>query len=259
MTLGHYTLKDKTVSILILTILCIAVLAIIYHLIGQNLFTQNKPETPQTKTEKGWYGQFMKSLFDRILAILALIVLSPVVAVLIILIRYKLGTPVLFKQMRPGFKGKAFTIYKFRTMNRKADANGNLLADAERLTAFGHFLRSASLDELPELINVIKGDMSLVGPRPLLMKYLERYNDHQYRRHEVKPGITGLAQVNGRNSLNWEEKFDYDVWYVDHANFLLDIKIMALTVIQVLQRKNINETNGTTMSEFSPVKQSDDS
>jgi sugar transferase EpsL len=161
-----------------------------------------------------------------------------------------LGTPVLFRQRRPGWHGIPFTLYKLRTMTDNHDAAGNLLPDGQRLTSFGRFLRSASLDELPELVNILKGEMSLVGPRPLLMQYLDRYTTEQMRRHEVKPGITGWAQVNGRNAISWEQRFAMDVWYVDHLSMWLDIKIIALTVWKVLKREGISQAGYATMEEF---------
>lgn len=174
----------------------------------------------------------------------------PVMLVLAVLVRAKVGRPVWFRQARPGLAGRPFTIYKFRTMTEARDANGQLLPDAERLTKFGRFLRSTSLDELPELINVLKGDMSLVGPRPLLMQYLERYTPAQARRHEVRPGITGWAQINGRNALTWEQKFELDTWYVDHVSFHLDLKILLLTIGKVLKREGIAQQGQATMEEF---------
>jgi len=161
-----------------------------------------------------------------------------------------LGSPFLFCQMRPGYNGKPFKLYKFRTMLDKRDAQNNLLSDAERMTTFGKFLRSFSLDELPELINVLKGEMSLVGPRPLLMEYLPYYSAQQWKRHTAKPGITGWAQINGRNTVVWEKRFELDVWYVEHISFLLDIKILLLTLINTLKRKGINEQGQATMSRF---------
>lgn len=167
-----------------------------------------------------------------------------------ILVHWKLGSPVLFKQQRPGLHGKPFYLYKFRTMTDERDENGELLPDHLRLTPFGQFLRKYSLDELPQLFNVLKGDISLVGPRPLLMEYLELYTPEQARRHEVKPGITGWAQVNGRNAISWEEKFKLDVWYVDNRTFWLDIKILFLTVIKVLKKEGINQSEYVTMEKF---------
>ena len=199
---------------------------------------------------KRLYRQFGKRTFDLILAVPALILLLPVWIVLTLLVRAKLGAPVLFRQQRPGLHGKPFTLLKFRTMTDALDAGGNLLPDAERLTAFGRFLRSTSLDELPELFNVITGDMSLVGPRPLVMEYLERYTPEQMRRHEVRPGVSGWAQVNGRNALSWERKFELDVWYVDHVSLWLDLKIIALTIWKILKREGISQAGHATMQEF---------
>lgn len=176
--------------------------------------------------------------------------LSPVLLVLALLVGRKLGSPVLFRQQRPGLNGKIFTMYKFRTMTDARNEEGNLLPDEDRLPAFGKFLRSTSLDELPELINVLKGDMSLVGPRPLLVQYLPRYSTFQARRHEVRPGITGWAQVNGRNAISWEEKFALDVWYVDNASFTLDLKILWMTVEKIIKREGISQQGEATASEF---------
>ena len=200
--------------------------------------------------KKGFYEKYIKCPLDFILALTALVVLSPIMLVIAILVRIKLGAPVLFRQERPGKDGKIFRLYKFRTMTDAKDENGNLLPDEERLTRFGRFLRSTSLDELPSLINIICFKMSLVGPRPLLVQYLPRYNEHQARRHEVKPGFTGYAQVNGRNSITWEEKFDYDVHYVDNITFIGDLKILFKTVGVVLGRRGINSASAVTMEEF---------
>jgi len=191
-----------------------------------------------------------KRIFDLILTIPALIILSPFLVILAILVAILLGAPVLFRQKRPGWQGNPFWLLKFCTMTDCCDDKGALLTDALRLTSFGRFLRATSLDELPELFNVIKGDMSLVGPRPLLMQYLDRYTPEQARRHEVKPGITGWAQVNGRNAITWEEKFKLDVWYVDHQSFWLDLKIIFLTVWKILKREGINQPGQATMEEF---------
>lgn len=191
-----------------------------------------------------------KRLFDLMLAIPFLILILPVLLCLILLIRYKFGSPVFFRQLRPGKNCCIFEVVKFRTMTNSKDENGDLLPDAERLTPFGKFLRSSSLDELPELWNVLKGDMSLVGPRPLLVEYLPLYNEIQRRRHEVLPGVTGWAQVNGRNAISWEEKFDLDVWYVDNHTLWLDIKILFLTVIKVFFRQGINQEGQATMTRF---------
>src|SRR5271166_3314022 len=178
-----------------------------------------------------------KRAFDLLGAIAALVVLAPLLLIVAVLVKIFLGSPILFRQSRPGWHGKPFTCLKFRTMTDAKDAEGRLLPDADRMTAFGRFLRSSSIDELPELINVIRGEMSLVGPRPLLPQYLERYTPEQMRRHEVKPGITGWAQVNGRNSANWEQKFAYDVWYVENRSFWLDLKVLALTLWKILTRE----------------------
>lgn len=209
------------------------------------------------KTEKqvhghkqGIYERYIKRPQDFLCALMAVIVLSPVLAVTAFLVRIKLGSPVLFKQERPGLHGKIFTLYKFRTMTDERDENGELLPDEIRLTRFGKMLRSTSLDELPELFNMLKGDMSVVGPRPLLVRYLPLYNEHQARRHEVRPGFTGYAQVHGRNSISWEEKFDKDVYYVDHVSFLGDWKIIFQTVKTVLKREGISSGSSVTMEEF---------
>jgi lipopolysaccharide/colanic/teichoic acid biosynthesis glycosyltransferase len=192
----------------------------------------------------------LKRIFDIAVASLVFVLFSPVLLVLIVLVRMYHGAPVLFGQIRPGFKGMPFRIYKFRTMTNARAADGTLLQDAERLTPLGRFLRASSLDELPELFNVLRGEMSLVGPRPLLMQYLERYSPEQMRRHDVLPGITGWAQINGRNALTWEEKFALDVWYVDHWSFWLDIKILFLTVWKVIKREGISQPGHATAEEF---------
>lgn len=196
------------------------------------------------------YHSFGKRMLDLVLTIPAMILLAPVLAVLALLVHFKLGSPVLFRQQRPGLLGQPFTILKFRTMTDERDVQDNLLPDEDRLTAFGQFLRSSSLDELPELANVLKGDMSVVGPRPLMMKYLDRYTPEQMRRHEVRPGITGWAQVNGRNDISWEDKFRLDVWYVDHQSLWLDLKIIALTFWKSLKREGINQEGYATAPEF---------
>ncbi len=194
--------------------------------------------------------ELSKRLFDLFLTIPGLIFLLPVFIVTVFLVRINLGKPVLFKQQRPGLGGRPFWLLKFRTMTDARGADGGLLPDADRLTRFGRFLRASSLDELPELFNVLKGDMSLVGPRPLLMQYLERYTPEQARRHEVRPGITGWAQVNGRNAITWEEKFKLDVWYVDNWSLWLDIKIIAMTIWKILKREGISQPGQATMEEF---------
>lgn len=192
----------------------------------------------------------MKRIFDLIVVIAGLMLIWPLIVLLVLLVRIKLGAPVFFRQVRPGIHGKPFLIYKFRTMTNESDAQGNLLPDDKRLTTFGKFLRSTSLDELPELINVIKGEMSLVGSRPLLMEYLPLYTKEQARRHEVRPGITGWAQVNGRNSLSWEERFKLDVWYVENQSMWLDVKILFLTIKKVLFREGISAKGESTMPKF---------
>ena len=192
----------------------------------------------------------IKRILDVLVSVAALAALFPVIAVVALLIHRKLGTPVLFRQTRPGKDGKPFQMVKFRTMLDAVDAQGNSLPDSERMTAFGHFLRSTSLDELPGLWNVLKGEMSLVGPRPLLMEYLPLYSKEQYRRHDVRPGVTGWAQVNGRNAISWEEKFKLDVWYVDNRSFWLDIKILFFTVKKVLVRDGISGGGEVTMGKF---------
>jgi lipopolysaccharide/colanic/teichoic acid biosynthesis glycosyltransferase len=192
----------------------------------------------------------IKRLFDVVASAAALLLLSPVIALVAWKVRKNLGSPVLFRQQRPGRDGKPFEMIKFRTMRDAVDAQGNVLPDAERMTPFGSFLRASSLDELPELWNVLKGDMSLVGPRPLLMEYLPLYSAEQYRRHDVRPGVTGWAQINGRNALSWEDKFRLDVWYVDNRSLWLDVKILFLTVKKVVKKDGISADGEVTMSKF---------
>lgn len=194
--------------------------------------------------------KYIKRILDIISSLLAIIILSPLLVVTAVLVKTKLGSPVLFRQERPGKDEKIFTLMKFRTMTDERDENGELLPDEVRLTKFGKFLRSTSIDELPELFNILKGDMSVIGPRPLLVKYLPRYNEHQHRRHEVRPGLSGWAQVNGRNSISWEEKFDLDVEYVDNYSLSKDINILFMTVMSVIKRDGINSDNDVTMEEF---------
>ncbi|WP_346795492.1 sugar transferase [Halomonas sp. Bachu 37] len=196
----------------------------------------------------------LKRQFDFITSLTGLILLSPVLVVVALMIRYKMGSPIFFRQTRPGLYGKPFEIIKFRSMRDAYDKHGRRLTEKERLTPFGRRLRSTSLDELPELWNVLKGDMSLVGPRPLLMEYLPFYSTYQSRRHEVRPGVTGWAQVNGRNTITWDRKFDYDVWYVDNRNFLLDIKILLLTVKKVFVREGISHSSEVAMPNFKESK-----
>ena len=204
----------------------------------------------------GFYEKYIKRLLDFTLSFLALIVLSPVLLVTAVLVRIKLGSPIIFHQERPGKSEKIFRLYKFRSMTDECDKNGNLLPDNERLTRFGRILRSTSLDELPELWNILRGDMSIVGPRPLLVKYLPLYNEEQRHRHDVRPGLTGWAQANGRNAISWEEKFKLDVWYVQHISFWVDVKVIFMTVKKVFCRDGISSETSVTMEEFSGTKES---
>jgi len=197
-------------------------------------------------------NKFIKRLFDLVIVIPSAFILSPLIISIFIVLYFTGKSQILFKQARPGLNGKPFVIYKFRTMNNKCDENGVMLPDAERLTGFGKFMRSTSMDELPELWNVLKGDMSIVGPRPLLIQYLDRYTPEQARRHEVKPGLTGWAQVNGRNAISWEEKFKLDVWYVDNRSMGLDLKIIGMTVWKILKREGISQEGQATAEEFNP-------
>lgn len=211
----------------------------------------NKSGKDEVITHKqGFYEKYIKRPQDFCCALLAIIVLSPVIGVTALLVRIKLGSPVIFKQKRPGLNGKIFTLYKFRTMLDAKNKSGELLPDEVRLTQFGKRLRSTSLDELPELINILKGDMAVVGPRPLLVQYLDKYSAYQARRHEVRPGFTGYAQVHGRNAITWEDKFDKDVMYVDNLTFLEDWKIIFQTLRTVLGREGISSENSVTMEEF---------
>ena len=203
-----------------------------------------------------FYEKYIKRLLDIVLSAGALIVLSPILLITAILVRVKLGSPVIFCQERPGKDEKIFHLYKFRTMTDGKDEQGNLLPDEVRLTKFGKLLRGLSLDELPELWNILKGDMSIVGPRPLLVKYLPLYNEEQKHRHDVRPGLTGWAQVHGRNAITWEEKFALDVWYVGHVSFLTDVKIVLLTVKKVFCRDGISSATSVTMEEFKGTKES---
>lgn len=200
--------------------------------------------------KKGFYEKYIKRPQDACCALLALIVFSPILLIIAILVKCKMGSPVLFKQARPGLNEKIFYLYKFRTMTDAKDEAGNLLPDEVRLTVFGKWLRSTSLDELPSLINILKGEMSVVGPRPLLVQYLPRYNKHQARRHEVRPGFTGYAQVNGRNAISWEKKFDLDIEYVDNITFLRDWNIIFQTVFTVIKKEGISSETSVTMEEF---------
>jgi undecaprenyl phosphate N,N'-diacetylbacillosamine 1-phosphate transferase len=198
----------------------------------------------------GIYRKYFKRPMDIILSLIALIVLSPILLIVALLVRIKLGSPVIFKQQRPGLNEKIFTMYKFRTMTDERDENGELLSDSIRLTKFGKFLRSTSLDELPELFNILKGDMSVIGPRPLLVEYLPLYDEYQKRRHEVRPGLSGLAQVSGRNAINWEDKFNLDIEYVDNISFFGDWKIIFLTLKKVFIREGISSNTAVTMEPF---------
>lgn len=204
----------------------------------------------QNRDKSGLYRLYFKRPMDFILSLLAIIILSPAFIITGVLVRTKLGSPILFKQNRPGLDEKIFTMYKFRTMTDQKDGNGELLPDHIRLTKFGKMLRATSLDELPELFNILKGDMSIIGPRPLLVQYLPLYNAHQQRRHEVRPGLSGYAQVNGRNSISWEDKFDLDVQYVDNVTFVNDIKIIMLTIKKVFIRDGISSESSVTMEAF---------
>lgn len=196
------------------------------------------------------YKLFFKRVIDIFFSLIFILLFWWLYIVIAILVRKKLGSPVIFKQKRPGINEKIFTMYKFRTMTDKKDKNGNLLPDKDRLTKFGKFLRSTSLDEIPEFFNILKGDMSLIGPRPLLVKYLDRYSKEQSRRHEVRPGISGWAQVNGRNAISWEDKFKYDIEYADSLSFLLDLKIIILTIKKIFMREGISQDGSATMEEF---------
>ena len=196
------------------------------------------------------YAKYFKRILDFLLSLIAIIILSPVFLIIAILVRVKLGSPVIFKQKRPGKNEKIFTLYKFRTMTDEKDEDGNLLPDEKRLTKFGKTLRSTSLDELPELFNILKGDMSIIGPRPLLVEYLPLYNEEQKHRHDVRPGLTGLAQISGRNSISWEEKFNDDIKYIKNITFINDIKIFFNTIIKVFKREGISQENNVTMEKF---------
>lgn len=202
------------------------------------------------KHRAGFYEKYVKRMLDFVLSLTAIVILSPIILITALLVRIKLGSPVIFCQKRPGKDEKIFSMYKFRSMTDEKDENGNLLPDEIRLTAFGKKLRATSLDELPEMFNILKGDMSIVGPRPLLVAYLERYNESQKHRHDVRPGLTGLAQVNGRNAISWEDKFAYDVEYVNHVTFWNDLKIIFLTIRSVVKRDGISSATSVTMEEF---------
>ncbi len=235
----------KYIKRIIVVIAAVSSLSGIIAFIGERVGKNSGSHQPY-----GPYERYFKRPLDAFLSTGALLVFSPILLITALLVRLKLGSPVLFTQGRPGREGKIFKLYKFRTMTDEKDEEGNLLPDEDRLPAFGRKLRSTSLDEMPELFNMIKGDMSVVGPRPLLVQYLPRYNKHQARRHEVRPGFTGLAQVNGRNDLTWEEKFDWDVRYVDRITFLGDVKIVLKTVRTVVKKEGISSDHSATMEEF---------
>jgi undecaprenyl phosphate N,N'-diacetylbacillosamine 1-phosphate transferase len=218
------------------------------------MHTEVRTNTVQLVNNGGVYRKYIKRPMDFILSLCAIIVLAPVLMIIAILVRINLGTPVLFKQKRPGLNEKIFTLYKFRTMTDERNENGELWPDEIRLTKFGKFLRSTSLDELPELFNILKGDMSIVGPRPLLIQYLPLYDDYQKRRHEVRPGLSGLAQVSGRNAISWEDKFKLDVQYVDNISFIGDWKIIFLTLKKAFMREGINSKTAATMECFEGSK-----
>ena len=218
--------------------------------LGEEINLSSAERFNRRSNMQGWYYKWGKRLFDIIIVLIAMVLLSPLIALIALAVLLSMGTPVIYKQARAGLHGKPFIMYKFRTMTDGRDQKGQLLPDEQRLTRLGRFLRCTSLDELPELWNVFKGEMSLVGPRPLLIEYLPYYTKEQMRRHDVKPGITGWAQINGRNAISWEKKFKYDVWYVDNFNFWLDLKILFKTVIKVLKREGINDKN----TNLSPIK-----
>ena len=200
------------------------------------------------------YKKFIKSFLDKVLALLLIIISLPFLIVTVLIIYFKIGRPILFKQVRPGLNEKLFTIYKFRTMSNEVDESGVLLSDDERLSKVGLFIRKTSLDELPQLFNILKGEMSFIGPRPLLVEYLELYNKMQKQRHNVIPGISGWAQINGRNAISWEQKFEYDVWYVNNQSFLLDMKIFWMTLLKVLNRSGVSSSSSVTMKKFKGLK-----
>jgi len=250
---NHNELKVVKNIIKVILLICsvVAVIAGIFDQFSQKRDWEDAEfEDLKPHQMKGLYERFFKRPLDAFLSTGALIVLSPVLLVTGIAVRWKLGSPVIFSQDRPGKNGKIFKLFKFRTMTDEKNENGELKSDEERLTPFGKKLRSTSLDELPELINILKGDMAVVGPRPLLVQYLPLYNKHQSRRHEVRPGLTGLAQAHGRNGLSWEEKFDYDVKYVDNVTFIEDCKVIADTIKEVINKEGISEDGEATMKLF---------
>lgn len=208
--------------------------------------------------KRTFYDKYIKRIIDFLLSLIGIIILSPVLLIVAIMVRTKLGSPILFTQERPGLNGRIFKMYKFRTMTNETDENGELLPDEIRLTKFGKFLRSSSLDELPEMFNILKGDMSIVGPRPLLVKYLPLYSERQAHRHDVRPGLTGYAQVNGRNAISWEEKFELDIFYVNNSSFMVDVMIFFKTIKKVFDREGISSDTSVTMEEFKGSKESEE-
>ncbi|MCO8194195.1 MULTISPECIES: sugar transferase [Anaerofustis] len=208
--------------------------------------------------KRTFYDKYIKRIIDFLLSLIGIIILSPVLLIVSIMVRTKLGSPILFKQERPGLNGKIFKMYKFRTMTNETDENGELLPDEVRLTKFGQFLRSSSLDELPEMFNILKGDMSIVGPRPLLVKYLPLYSERQSHRHDVRPGLTGYAQVNGRNAISWEEKFELDIFYVNNSSFMVDLMIFFKTIKKVFDREGISSDTSVTMEEFKGSREAEE-
>lgn len=208
--------------------------------------------------KRTFYDKYIKRIIDFLLSLIGIIILSPVLLIVSIMVRTKLGSPILFKQERPGLNGKIFKMYKFRTMTNETDENGELLPDEVRLTKFGKFLRSSSLDELPEMFNILKGDMSIVGPRPLLVKYLPLYSERQSHRHDVRPGLTGYAQVNGRNAISWEEKFELDIFYVNNSSFMVDLMIFFKTIKKVFDREGISSDTSVTMEEFKGSREAEE-
>lgn len=208
--------------------------------------------------KRTFYDKYIKRIIDFLLSLIGIIILSPVLLIVSIMVRTKLGSPILFKQERPGLNGKIFKMYKFRTMTNETDENGELLPDEFRLTKFGKFLRSSSLDELPEMFNILKGDMSIVGPRPLLVKYLPLYSERQSHRHDVRPGLTGYAQVNGRNAISWEEKFELDIFYVNNSSFMVDLMIFFKTIKKVFDREGISSGTSVTMEEFKGSREAEE-
>lgn len=208
--------------------------------------------------KRTFYDKYIKRIIDFLLSLIGIIIVSPVLLIVSIMVRTKLGSPILFKQERPGLNGKIFKMYKFRTMTNETDENGELLPDEVRLTKFGKFLRSSSLDELPEMFNILKGDMSIVGPRPLLVKYLPLYSERQSHRHDVRPGLTGYAQVNGRNAISWEEKFELDIFYVNNSSFMVDLMIFFKTIKKVFDREGISSGTCVTMEEFKGSREAEE-